>query len=466
MIKITALLMGLMMSATPCLSMALEEAAPDNQAIEETTEESTPQESRGVVTEGQLVELDRIIVLVSEGLITQRELDERLQQTIRMLNRQEVQIPSGDALQSQVLENLISEEIQAQMAKALGIRIDDITLDREMSRLAKANGMSLVDFRGQIVAEGLDYAGFRESIRKELAIKSLIKRQVDNQVKVSDQEIEDLIASQSDFLNKDMEFRIRHILISTPEDATPDELRKARKKAEELRERILSGEDFAKLAIAESDGRQAIEGGDLGWRPGGELPTIFTRSATLLEPGEVSEVLRSPSGYHLVKIEEKRGGKEAWIEQTRARHILIKTSALVSDEEAQARLESLKRRIDGGDDFATLARAYSEDQGSAKDGGDLGWATPGSFVPAFEETMNSLEIGRLSDPFESEFGWHILEVTDRRRQNNSLKMLKSRARQLIWEKKREDELSLWLRRVRDEAYVEYVDERYKPAEDS
>jgi peptidyl-prolyl cis-trans isomerase SurA len=448
------------------------EDTTDEKKSEELTSEietaelnSKPADSTSVAT-GDAVELDRVIVLVAEGLITRRELEQRMEETVRMLKSKQVQLPSMASLQDQVLESLISEEIQAQGAKKLGIRIDDITLDREMSTLAKANGMSLLDFRGQITAEGLDYAAFRESIRQELAIKSLRKRQVDNQIKVSDQEVDDLIASQSDFLNKDMEIRLRQILISTPEDATPEQLREGRGKAEAIHKRLLEGEDFAKLAISESDGRRALEGGDLGWRPGAELPTIFTRSATLLEIGEISEVLRSPSGYHIVKIEDKRGGREAWIEQTRARHILIKTNALVNDDEARARLESLRRRIEGGDDFATLAKAYSEDQGSAKEGGDLGWATPGSFVPVFEETMNSLEIGQLSEPFQTEFGWHFMEVLERRRQNSTMKVLKSRAKQLIWEKKREDELSLWLRRLRDESYVEFVDERYKPAEDS
>ncbi len=463
-------LLGLSLLCACSTAAALEAALETNSIETDSTalngESAAPTPTSTSAATGEVVELDKVIVLVAEGVITRRELEQRLDETVRMLERKEVQLPDMTSLQDQVLESLISEEIQAQGAKTLGIRIDDITLDREMNALAKANGMSLLDFRGQIITEGLNYAAFRESVRKELAIKSLRKRQVDNQIKVSDQEVDDLIASQSDFLNKDMEIRLRQILISTPEDATPEQLRAGREKAEAIHARLLEGEDFAKLAISESDGRRALEGGDLGWRPGAELPTIFTRSATLLDIGEISEVLRSPSGYHIVKIEDKRGGREAWIEQTRARHILIKTNALVNDQEARARLESLRRRIEGGDDFATLAKAYSEDQGSAKEGGDLGWATPGTYVPIFEETMNGLEIGQLSEPFQSEFGWHFMEVLERRRQNSTMKMLKSRAKQLIWEKKREDELALWLRRLRDESYVEFVDDRYKPAEDS
>ena len=352
------------------------------------------------------------------------------------------------------------------MAAQIGIRIDDLTLDREMANLAKNNGMSLLDFREKIIREGLDYAKFREEVRKELTIKLLRKRQVDSQIQVTDREVDDLIASQSEALNKNVEFLVRHILVSIPEDATPENIKAARTRAEGILEKARSGENFAELAISDSDGQQALNGGDLGWRTLGELPSVFVRSVTLMDPGQISDLIRSPSGFHIIKLEDKRGGQKAMIEQTLARHILIKTNALVSDEEAQARLESLKRRIEGGDDFATLARAYSEDKGSAIDGGKLGWATPGSFVPAFEEAMNKLEIGQISEPFKSEYGWHIVQVLDRRKQDDTLKLLRNRARQLIAERKQEEELRLWLRRIRDEAYVEYLDPRYKPTGDS
>lgn len=413
------------------------------------------------VPEGQ-EKLDRIIVLVEEDLVTERELDKRVLEIKRRLIEQSVNLPSEESIQRQVLDRLILDQIQLQMAKLIGIRIDDITLDRQMADLAKANGMSLPDFREKIVSEGLNYANFREDIRKELSITLLRKRMVESQITVTDQEVDDLIASQSESLNKGVEIHLRHILISIPEDATPEQVKTARDKAESLLENIQSGEDFAELAISQSDGQQALNGGDLGWRPLAELPNVFVRSTTLMEAGEVSEVIRSPSGFHILKVEDKRGGQQALVEKTLARHILIKTNALVSNAEAEARLASLKRRIEGGDSFSTLARAYSEDKGSAIDGGNLGWASPGSFVPAFEETMNKLEIGQISEPFKSQFGWHIMEVLDRRKEDSTLKVIKNRARELISERKREEELRLWLRRIRDEAYVEYLDERYKP----
>jgi peptidyl-prolyl cis-trans isomerase SurA len=406
--------------------------------------------------------LDRVIVLVEEDLVTERELDNRVEEIKRRLIGENVAIPSDETIQNQVLDRLILDQIQLQMAKMIGIRIDDITLDRQMADLAKSNGMSLQDFREQIISEGLNYPNFREEVRKELTIALLRKRQVDSQITVTDQEIDDLIASQSESLNKDVEFHLRHILISIPEDATPEQVKKARDRADTLLEKIQAGESFTELAISESDGQQALNGGDLGWRPLAELPNVFIRSITLMDPGQVSEVLRSPSGFHIIEVEDKRGGQQAMVEKTKARHILIKTNALVSDAEAKARLSSLKRRIEGGDSFSTLARAYSEDKGSAIEGGDLGWATPGTFVPAFEETLNGLAIGQISDPFKSQFGWHIIEVMDRRKEDSTLKVIKNRARELIGQRKREEELRLWLRRIRDEAYVEYLVERYKP----
>jgi len=412
--------------------------------------------------QGGQEKLDRIIVLVEEDLVTEVELEKRVEEIKRRLVGQNVNLPSEENIQRQVLDRLILDQIQLQMAKLIGIRIDDITLDRQMADLAKANGMSLQDFREQIVSEGLNYPNFREDIRKELSITLLRKRQVDSQITVTDQEVDDLIASQSESLNKDVEIRLRHILISIPEDATPEQVKTARDNAQSLLDSIQAGEDFAELAISQSDGQQALNGGDLGWRPLAELPNVFIRSTTLMEPGQVSEVIRSPSGFHIIKVEDKRGGQQALVEKTLARHILIKTNALIGDAEAEARLGSLKRRIEGGDSFSTLARAYSEDKGSAIEGGNLGWATPGTFVPAFEETMNKLAVGQISEPFKSQFGWHIMEVLDRRKEDSTLKVLKNRARELISERKREEELSLWLRRIRDEAYVEYLDERYKP----
>jgi peptidyl-prolyl cis-trans isomerase SurA len=425
-----------------------------------------PQQDQDVQQEQDSVVLDRSIVLVEEDLVTERELDDRVAEIKRRLQGQNVSLPSDESLRKQVLDRLILDQIQLQMAAQIGIRIDDLTLDREMANLAKNNGMSLLDFREKIIREGLDYAKFREEVRKELTIKLLRKRQVDSQIQVTDREVDDLIASQSEALNKNVEFLVRHILVSIPEDATPENIKAARTRAEGILEKARSGENFAELAISDSDGQQALNGGDLGWRTLGELPSVFVRSVTLMDPGQISDLIRSPSGFHIIKLEDKRGGQKAMIEQTLARHILIKTNALVSDEEAQARLESLKRRIEGGDDFATLARAYSEDKGSAIDGGKLGWATPGSFVPAFEEAMNKLEIGQISEPFKSEYGWHIVQVLDRRKQDDTLKLLRNRARQLIAERKQEEELRLWLRRIRDEAYVEYLDPRYKPTGDS
>lgn len=409
--------------------------------------------------------IDRIIAIVEDDVVTWRELMQRLDRVERQLREKGIALPDLPSLRRQVLSRLVLERLELQLAKRLGIRIDDLTLDRQMERLARANNLSLEAFRDKIVAEGIDYAAFREEVRRELALQALYKRMVDRNVRVSDREVDDLIASQSRNLFKDTEFHIRHILVAVPEQATPEQVRKAREKAERLLEELRQGADFARLAARESDGRYALQGGDMGWRPLARLPQIFVRPLSLLKVGETSDIIRSPAGFHIIRLEDKRGGQQAWVEQNHARHILIKTSALTSDADARATLESLKARIEGGDDFARLARAYSDDTGSAIEGGDLGWATPGTFVPEFEEVLKKLRPGEISEPFKSQYGWHIVQLLERRRVDNTVDMLRSRARQLLYERKREEQLREWQRRLLDEAHIEYLDPALAPDEE-
>ena len=408
--------------------------------------------------------LDRIVAIVEDDVVTWRELLQRMDRIERQLREKGIAVPALPSLRRQVLERLILERLQLQLAQRLGIRIDDLTLDRQMERLARANQMSLQQFRDMIVADGIDYAAFREEVRRELALQALHKRMVDQSVQVSDREVDDLIASQSQSLFKDTEFHIRHILVAVPEQATPEQVRKARKKAERLLKALKDGADFAELAARESDGRYALQGGDMGWRPLGRLPRIFVRPLALLKVGQISDIIRSPAGFHIIKLEGKRGGQQAWVEQTHARHILIKPSALTSDADARATLESLRARIEGGDDFARLARAYSDDTGSAIEGGDLGWANPGTFVPEFEAELKKLKPGEISAPFKSQYGWHIVQLLERRKVDNTVDLLRSRARQLLYERKREEQLREWLRRLRDEAHVEYLMPELAPDE--
>ena len=400
------------------------------------------------------VQLDRIVALVNEDVITQSELDERMQQVAR--NIDESRRPPEDVLRRQVLERMVIEQLQLQFAQNVGIQIDDITLNRTMQEIAQGNGMSLPEFREKLLSEGIDYDSFREQVRNEMTITRLRQRQVDSRVSVSEQEIDDLIASQAGAVDQDVEYRLGHILVSVPEAATPETIQEAKKKARELRRRIVQdGEDFAQMAVAESDGQNALQGGDLGWRPSGRLPTLFARPVTLMDVGQVSDLIRSPSGFHIIKLTDRRGGQQSSITQTHARHILIRPSAVMSEAEARQELASLKRRIEGGESFEDLARANSMDPGSAREGGDLGWADPGMFVPEFEEVMNGMQPGEISEPFRSPFGWHILQVIERRTHDNSRELIRAKARDFIRERKRDEELELWLRRMRDEAYVEF-----------
>lgn len=405
--------------------------------------------------------IDRVVALVDEDVITQRELDARIASVKRQLGENR---PPAEVLHRQVLERLIIERLQLQLATELGIQIDDLTLNQTMHDIAQRNKLELAQFRDVLTADGIDYNEFREQIRNELTIVRLRQRQIDSQVRVSDQEIDELIASQSGAIDRDVEYRLSQILIALPEAATPEQISQAKTRAEALHTRAVAGEDFATLAAAQSDGQNALEGGDLGWRSASQLPTIFSRPATLMQIGDISEVIRSPAGFHIISLNDRRGGQRAITTQTHARHILIKTNAMVSDTQAQNTLLDIIKKTREGADFAELAKRYSDDKGSAVEGGDLGWANPGNFVPEFEHTMDALKLGEISAPFHSQFGWHIVQVLERRDQDTTREILRGRARQFIHERKREEELGLWLRRIRDEAYVEIKGEQPANAE--
>jgi peptidyl-prolyl cis-trans isomerase SurA len=407
------------------------------------------------VAKEPLVLIDRIVAIVEDDAIMKSELDDRLHMVkLQLAGRQGAQ-PSYNVLTRQVLERLIVERLQLQMAKRRGIRIDDLTLNDTMQRLARNRGISLEQFRDNLIKEGIDYVKFREQVRTELITDALRNRVVDSQIQVTDQEINDFIANQSGDINSDVEYQLNHILVAIPEAASPDQIAAARTKAESIRERVINGESFRQLAISESDGQNALEGGDLGWRKANELPTIFATRVSVMHVGDVSEIIRSPSGFHIIYLANRRGGKRQVINQTHARHILIKTSALVDDEQAQSRLRNLKIRIRNGEDFAELAKANSDDAASAFDGGDLGWTSPGDLAPVFEETMNKLPIGKISEPFKTDYGWHLVEVLGRRQYDSTEEVLRTQARKIIRKRKTEEETELWLRRLRDESYVEY-----------
>ena len=407
----------------------------------------------GTVNAG--VPLDRIVAIVNEDVIMQSELHNKLRTLVNQLTEQKAQLPPRDILEQQVLEQLILNKLQLQFAANTGILVDDETLNRAISNIASENKLNLSQFREILERDGYSYETFREDIRNEIIISRLKQRQVDNRVTVTDREIDYHLANEEVQGGTETEYRLSHILVATPDGATQEEIDQAKLVAEKILEDLANGEDFAMLAKTISDGLQALDGGDLGWRKAGDIPSLFAGHVTNLKEGEVSELIHNSSGFHIIKLTALRSSDKHVVTQTRARHILIRPNELVTDEDAKARLEQLVIRLKGGDNFEELARSHSEDPGSAVNGGDLGWANPGDMVPEFENEMNRLEPGEISAPFKSPFGWHIVQVLERRQHDNTEDIKRARAREIIRARKIEEAQQNWLRGLRDEAYVEY-----------
>jgi peptidyl-prolyl cis-trans isomerase SurA len=398
--------------------------------------------------------LNRIVASVNNDVVLESELRNRSTMVISQLQAQQAELPPRSALQKQVLDRLILENLQLQLAERNGIRIDDEKLNNNMRNLAKQNDMSLSEFRETLEQDGYDYVAFREQFRNQITINQIRQEMVENRVEVTEQEVDRLLTTAASFNDQNREYHLAHILVSTPEAASPDQIQEAKKRADDMLTRLRGGTDFEQMAIAESDGQQALSGGDLGWRKTGQLPSLFSDVVGQLQIGQISDLIRSPSGFHIVKIMDIRGDQQHMIEQTRARHILLKPDTLVSEQEIKTRMAQLRERIAQGEDFAVLARAHSQDPGSGSQGGDLGWVTPGQMVPEFEQAMNELAIGEVSQPVQSRFGWHLIQVQYRREQDETDDYRRTRARESIRQRKTDEQLEVWLRRLRDEAYVE------------
>ena len=410
-------------------------------------------------TQPQETELDRAVAIVNNDVITANELADKIAQIKQQLTQKHTQLPPDDVLRKQVLERMILDEIQLQLAKASGVRVDDEQLNLVISNIAKQNQMTLDQFRQTLEHQGFTFAKFREEIRKEIIIAQLHKNKVDNQVYVSEQEVDNELSKFSNQQQLDVEYHLAHILIPVPESARPEQIEAAQRKAEEVYTQLNLGADFAKMAISVSADQRALQGGDLGWVKQGQLPTIFADVIPKMSPGEISKPLRSASGFHIIKlIDTRKQDEKHLVEQTLARHILIKTSEIVSSAEAKQKLERIRNEILAGGDFAKIAKASSDDTGSAADGGNLGWVSPGTMVPEFEEEMNKLKPGEISQPFQTRFGWHIIQVMSRRQHDDTQAYLRSQARSQIQKRKIEEETENWLRRIRDEAYVSIVPE--------
>lgn len=402
--------------------------------------------------------LDRIVAVVNNEVITQYELNDRIKLTTQQLNRQGTPLPPREVLEKQLLERLIVDRVQLHFAKETGIRVDDIQLDKLLQNIAQQNKLSLEAFRATLEKDGVSFAQFREEVRNEVILERLREREVDNKVTVSDGEIDNYLNTRATQLGGEEEFNLAHILVRVPEQASPEQVREKRARAEQALNALKNQGNFGQIAATYSDAPDAMQGGQLGWRTGSRLPTLFVEAINALKPGENSDVLRSPNGFHILKLLDRRGKDSSLIvQQTHARHILIKTSEAVSEADAKHRLVQIKERLDNGGNFAELARQYSED-GSAARGGDLGWLSPGTTVPEFERAMDELKPGKVSQPIHSPFGWHLIEVLERRQEDVSKERQRLLARQELRARKVDEAYESWLRQLRDQAYVEYRSE--------
>ena len=412
----------------------------------------------GVTTQATAgVELDRVVAVVNDDIISASELDVRLGRVRVQLRQSGTAPPPPDALRRQVLERLILRRLQLQIARNSGMRVDDESLNRTILRIAEQNELTLREFRDAVERDGHDFARFREEIREDILIAEVRRRRVENQINISQGDIDDYISMmESRGTEADRHrYRIGHILIAVPDGASSEEIDEARERAERVLEELRAGADFANMAVTHSDGQKALEGGDLGWRLASDLPTMLADAVLRLETGEVSEPVRSASGFHLVKLVDRQGSQRQIIRQTLARHILITLDALTDNAEARRQLGVLRERIFNGEDFGELARVHSDDPGSASRGGELGWIDPGNTVPVFERTMDSLAPGAISEPFRSRFGWHLVQVLERRDRDATETSRRAEARRRLRSRKIEENTQAWLRRVRGEAYVEY-----------
>jgi peptidyl-prolyl cis-trans isomerase SurA len=400
---------------------------------------------------GALVE--RIVAVVNKEVIAASELAERVAFAERQLRRQNIALPERALLERQMLERLILDKAQLQLAADTGLRVDELQLDRAVQRIAEGNKVTLAEFRRRLEGDGVAFDKFRAEVRQQILLTRLREREVDDRVQVSDSEI-DIYLEDNRSAASAVEYNAAHVLVRIPEQATPERIEQARARAEKARTDALAGGDFARLAASTSDAADALQGGSLGWRSPSRLPELFADALQTMQPGDVSGLLRSPAGFHLLKLLERRGaGLAAPVTQTRARHILVKTSEVASEADALRRLAGLRERIAGGTDFAQLARLNSED-GTAARGGELGWVHPGDTVPEFERAMNALKPGELSEPVRTPFGFHLIQVLERRTADVSTERQRLQARLALRERKAEEAYQDWLRQLRDRTYVE------------
>jgi peptidyl-prolyl cis-trans isomerase SurA len=433
--------LGLMASMVPMAQA--QSAASTSQTMAQTMAQTTPRL------------IDRVVAIVNREAITASELQRRERQFVQNLRRQGVDIPEPATLRAQVLDRLIEEQAMLQLARESGIRVDDVTLDRSIARIAEQNGMSVTGLRNQLEREGVGFAAFRQDIREEIILSRLRERDVENRLQVSESEVDTFIASQGQSIQRIDELRVSQILIRLAEGASKEDTDAAMARVRQVQEALRSGKPFAELAREVSDAPDREEGGSLGWRSRDRLPALFLDAVSTLRPGQLAAPVRSPNGFHILILEDRRSTLRAQeVTVHRARHILLRVDAQVSEEQATRRLNELRRRIELGAEFADMARDFSQDPGSAQRGGELDWAYPGDLVPEFERAMFQLQPGQLSDPVRSVFGLHLIQLIERKREPLTEQRLRIAARMVLRDQKLSEALADWTREVRANAYVE------------
>ncbi len=398
--------------------------------------------------------LDKVVAIVDEDVVLESELRDRMQSVLTRLKGQYNELPEESVLRKQVLEQLILERIELGLANRYEIKVEEAEVDQAIDRIAQKNQMTHEQFIADLTRQGLTLEGLRRQIRDEITMNHLQQGVVSSRIKISQQEIDNFLASSDGKFATSPDYHIGHILIAVPSGADADTIAAAEKKAKDIQQKLQAGGDFAQLAIANSNDQAALQGGDIGWRKLAQLPELFGNQLAGLKVGEVTAPFRSGAGFHILKNMEQRGGGAQLIEQTHARHILVKTSEIMDDNQARDKLLVLKDRIEKGEDFAKLAKENSEDTGSMLSGGDLGWSTPGMFVAAFEEAMGNTQVGKISRPFKSQYGWHILQVLERRKEDMSDQMKRNQAQNVIRSRRFDEEYQLWLTQIREDAFVE------------
>jgi peptidyl-prolyl cis-trans isomerase SurA len=404
--------------------------------------------------------LDRVVAVVNDEAITQHELNEQRRSVLLRLRESKIAPPAPDVLEKQLLERMITERSLMQFAKESGVRIDDTTVERAIARISQDNKLSPEELRKVVEREGITYARYREDIRRELVLQRLREREVEARINVTDAEVDNYLASQEARESGSAEYLLSHILVTVPEQSSPEQVDQRRRRAEDALRQLQSGADFSQVAAASSDASDALQGASLGWRNAARLPTIFAELVRGMKKGDVSPVVRSPAGFHIVKLVDQRDrGGPTLVDQTRVRHILIRVNETTSESEARARIERVKDRIDTGAKFEDMARINSEDASAAK-GGELGWINPGDTVPEFEQAMAKLEINEVSGLVRTPFGWHLIKVEERRKQDISKSRQREQARQALRQRKADEMFGEFVRQTRDRAYVEFkADER-------